>query len=140
MRKHHHIFSSLIKRAADFGAIPTAVAYPLSEVALRGASEAAHQGLIRPILVGPVPEIDDLAKKSGIDIAGFARIAAETEEEAARVAVEVCRTGKAEALMKGSLHTDHLMHAVMQDGIGLRATRRLSHVFIGSFPTIRACC
>lgn len=134
MREHHHVFSSILEKAAQFGPIVLAVAYPLSEVALRGAVEAAEHGLVIPVLVGPRASIVDLAKALAIDISGYEIVDAETDEDAARVAVELCRLGKAEALMKGSLHTDHLMHAVMRDTTGLRTTRRLSHVFVLDVP------
>jgi phosphate acetyltransferase len=134
MRKHHHIFSGMTERAAGFGPVSTAVAFPLSEVALRGAAEAAERGLIAPILVGPLAAMTDLASGLGIDITGFESLAAETDLEAARLSVDLCRSGKAEALMKGSLHTDHLMHAVMQDATGLRTGRRVSHVFVLDVP------
>jgi len=132
--RHHHIFASLITAAEKLDPVRLAVVHPLSEVALRGVCEAADHGLVVPTLIGPQRRMAEFAAGLKIDISGFALADAETEEAAAALGVEMCRTGKAEALMKGSLHTDDLMHAVMQEATGLRAKRRLSHVFIFDVP------
>ena len=135
MDRHHHVFSGLIARARAMDAVPTAVVYPLSEVALKGAIEAAEEGLIRPILVGPKQQLSGLAADLALDISGAKVIDAATDADAARAGVALCRSGEAEALMKGSLHTDHLMHAVMDDATGLRTHRRISHVFVLDVPS-----
>jgi len=135
MTRHHEIFSPLVERAEAFDPIPLAVVYPLSEVSLRGACESADRGLVMPTLVGPKAELSAFAQSLGVDIGKYPMLDAATPEAAASAGVALCRTGKAEALMKGSLHTDHLMHAVMQDDIGLRTHRRLSHVFVLDVPT-----
>ena len=132
--RHHHIFSAIIARAEDLEPVSLAVVYPLSEVSLRGACEAAELGLVRPILIGPVAELTAFADSLGLDISDYELVAADSEEAAAEAGVDLCHAGKAEALMKGSLHTDHLMHAVMKDGSGLRTARRVSHVFVLDVP------
>ncbi|MDX2483372.1 MAG: bifunctional enoyl-CoA hydratase/phosphate acetyltransferase [Pseudodonghicola sp.] len=134
MARHHHIFSDLIHRAQALDAIPVAVVYPLSEVSLRGACEAADEGLVTPTLIAPSSELSAFAASLDIDISKYEIVDASSPEAAAAVGVALCRSGKAELLMKGSLHTDHLMHAVMQDTTGLRTHRRLSHVFVLDVP------
>ncbi len=135
MARHHHIFSAIIAQAEALEPVDLAVAYPLSEVALRGAVEAFQQQLARPVLVGPDAGIRELAGNIDLDIGGIELIDAGSAEEAAEISVGLCRSGKAEALMKGSLHTDQLMHAVMRADTGLRTARRISHVFVLDVPT-----
>lgn len=135
MTRRHHVFSNIITQCKAFAPIPVAVAYPLSDVALRGAHDAAEKGLVLPTLVGPGRQIAELARSLEIDIGNYPVIDVELPDMAAEASVALCRSGKAEALMKGSLHTDLLMHAVMKADTGLRTTRRLSHVFIMDVPT-----
>ena len=134
-RTDHHVFEHLIGKCRELEAIPTAVVFPLSDVALLGASEAAEAQLIVPVLVGPRQAIESLAKQTSIDISQFELIDAEDDLDSAAKAVALCRTGRCEALMKGSLHTDHFMHAVMDTQTGLRTDRRISHVFVLDVPT-----
>jgi phosphate acetyltransferase len=135
MTRHHAVFSKVMKRARDFEPVPMAVVFPFSEVSLRGAVEAADKGLIRPLLIAPRQELFDFASGLDIDISKHEVIQAEDDLQAASAGVALCRAGKAEALMKGSLHTDHLMHAVMKDDTGLKTHRRISHVFILDVPS-----
>jgi phosphate acetyltransferase len=114
---------------------PTAVAHPCDESSLRGAVDAARMGLIAPFLVGPRARIEAVAAKEGIDIAGLAIVDAQHSHDSAEKAVALVREGKAEALMKGSLHTDELMGAVVRRDTGLRTARRVSHCFIMDVPT-----
>ena len=115
--------------------MPTAVAHPCEESALAAAVEAAAKGLIVPILVGPAAKIPELAKEKGIDIGRAQIVDAPHSHGSAAKAVELVREGKAELLMKGSLHTDELLGAVVARETGLRTGRRLSHVFIMDIPT-----
>jgi phosphotransacetylase len=115
--------------------IPTAVAHPCEESALSGAIEAAHVGIIVPILVGPRARIEATANSAGIDISGFEIVDAPHSNASAAKAVELLREAKAELLMKGSLHTDELMAAVVSREGGLRTGRRISHVFVMDVPT-----
>jgi phosphate acetyltransferase len=128
-------YERLLERCAKLPAIPTAVAYPCEESALAGAVEAGQKGLTKPILVGPKAEIEAIARKSGIDLAGTEIVEAANGRAAAAKAVELVRLGKAELLMKGSLHTDELLGAVVARETGLRTGRRISHVFIMDVPT-----
>ena len=113
---------------------PTAIAGAASAVALESARAASDEGLIEPILVGAPQEIADLAAKMDWDISQLRVVAANGEAEAARQAVALCRSGEAEALMKGQVHTDTLMRAVVNREEGLRCGLRLSHVFYMTAP------
>ena len=115
--------------------IPTAVAHPCEESALSGAVEAANLGIISPILVGPRDKIAATAKSAGIDISSFQIVDTPHSNASAAKAVELVRLAQAELLMKGSLHTDELMAAVVSREGGLRTGRRISHVFVMDVPT-----
>lgn len=130
----YHVFHKFIDRCKGLPAITTAVVWPMTDVALCGAVEAATAGLIEPILIGPDAEIKALASRLGLDIARFPILNSENEGHAAELGVSICRSGQAQAIMKGSLHTDELMKAAMQRDTGLRTSRRISHVFILDTP------
>jgi phosphate acetyltransferase len=130
----HEKYDQLIARAASAGAVTVAVAHPCDAVSLTGAVEAARKKLIHPILVGPQARIRDIAAAEGLDISAFKIIDAEHSHDSAEKAVEVVRKGEAEALMKGSLHTDELMGAVVSRATGLRTARRISHCFVMDVP------
>ncbi len=123
--------------AATHGMAPliTAVVHPVDENALRGAIEASQAGLIRPLLVGPEKKIRAAAAQAGLDISGCELIATEHSHAAAEKAVQLARDGMVEALMKGALHTQELMQAVVDKQGGLRTARRMSHVFAIDVPT-----
>jgi phosphate acetyltransferase len=129
-----HVFHQFIERCKDLPAIPTAVVWPLSDVAIRGSVEAAIEGLIEPSLIGDEEEIRALAAWLGLDISAYPILHAETETKAAELGVAMCRSGNALAMMKGSLHTDALMKVAMNRDTGLRTSRRISHVFIMDTP------
>ena len=128
-------YERLLEDAPSFAPVPTAVAYPCEKTALEGAIEAGQKGLIEPILVGPAGNIAMIAKSAGIDLGQTQVIDAPDGRAAAARAVELVRQGKAELLMKGSLHTDELLAAVVARDTGLRTGRRISHVFIMDVPT-----
>ncbi len=130
----YHVFHKFIERCKNLPAITTAVVWPMSEVAMRGAVEAAAAGLIEPTLIGPEKAMKALAAKIGADISAYPIVDAETESQSAEKAVVMCRQGNALALMKGSLHTDELLKPAMQRDTGLRTARRISHVFIMDTP------
>jgi phosphotransacetylase len=111
------------------------VAHPCEESALAGAIEAANLGLIVPILVGPRDKIEATAKSAGVDISKYEVVDTPHSHASAVKAVELLREAKAELLMKGSLHTDELMAAVVSREGGLRTGRRISHVFVMDIPT-----
>ena len=129
-----HVFHQFIERCKDLPAITTAVVWPLSEPAMQGVMEGATNDLINPVLIGPADELKALAAKLKVDISKFRIIEADSEEKAAEAGCILCRAGEAQALMKGSLHTDTLMKAAMQRETGLRTSRRVSHVFVMDTP------
>ena len=110
------------------------MAHPCDETSLRGAVEAGEAGLIKPILVGPKDKIAAVAKQFSLDLGGIEIVDVPHSQAAAEKAVELVRTGKAELLMKGSLHTDELLSEVMKRETGLRTGRRISHVFVMDVP------
>jgi phosphate acetyltransferase len=122
-------YEQLLVKCKDLDPILTAVAHPCEESALAGAIEAGELGLITPILVGPAAKIEEIAKAARIDLGDVQIIDAPHSHAAASKAVELVRQGKAELLMKGSLHTDELLGAVVARETGLRTGRRISHVF-----------
>ena len=128
-------YERLIAKAREIPPAPTAVAHPCDESSLRGALDAAAQGLITPILVGPTGRIIATAKQAGLDIAGFEIVDTPHSHASAAKAVELVHAGKAALLMKGSLHTDELLAEVTNKETGLRTGRRVSHVFIMDVPT-----
>ena len=127
-------YERLLERCAGLAPVPTAVAHPCEKSALAGAIEAARLGLIKPILVGPEARIREIADSSGIDLSGIEIIDAAHSHASAAKAVELVRQGRAELLMKGSLHSDEVLGAVVARDAGLRTGRRISHVFIMDVP------
>jgi phosphate acetyltransferase len=128
-------YELLLERCGSLEPIPTAIAHPCEKSALSGAVEAGDLGLIRPILVGPAARIEEIAKASNIHLGRAELIDSPDSHAAASKAVELVRQGKAELLMKGSLHTDELLGAVVARETGLRSGRRISHVFVMDVPT-----
>jgi phosphate acetyltransferase len=135
MERTHEKYQRLLDFCQSLPPTPTAVAHPCDESSLRSAIDAARLGLIAPILVGPRARIEGVAKQFAIDIAGVPIVDAPYSEASAARAVELVREGKAEALMKGSLHTDELMAAVVRRETGLRTARRVSHCFVMDVPS-----
>lgn len=127
-------YERLLERCASLEPVPTAVAHPCEATALAGAVEAAAKGLIAPLLVGPEAKIKATAEAAGLDLGGLEVVDVPHSHAAATRAVELVREGRAEILMKGSLHTDELMSAVVSRD-GLRTGRRISHAFIMDVPT-----
>ncbi len=128
-------YERLLERCRSLEPVPTAVAYPCEESALAGAVEAGQKKLIVPILVGPAAEIAKTARSAKIDLGDLEILDVPESHAAASKAVELVRKGEAELLMKGSLHTDELMAAVVSREGGLRTARRISHVFVMDVPT-----
>jgi phosphate acetyltransferase len=131
----HEKYQGLLDSCRSLPPTPTAVAHPCDQSSLEGAVDAARLGLISPILVGPRSRIEAVARQYAIDIAGLPIVDAPFSDVSAEQAVEIVREGKAEALMKGSLHTDELMGAVVKRDTGLRTARRVSHCFVMDVPT-----
>ena len=126
----HDKYLRLIDAARKLPPVVTAVAHPCDEVSLGGAVEAWKLGLIEPVLVGPRARILEVAERHGIDIAGLPIVEAAHSHDSAAKAVALVREAKAGALMKGSLHTDELMGAVVARDGGIRTERRISHCFV----------
>jgi phosphate acetyltransferase len=127
-------YERLLRVAQSLPPVTTVVAHPCDEVSLKGAVEAARLGLIAPILVAPPDRIPDVAARAELDISGFPLKESTHSHDSAEKAVALVREGKAEALMKGSLHTDELMAAVVARDTGIRTARRISHCFVMDVP------
>jgi len=130
----HEKYERLIKAAQAQEVIKVAVVHPCDDVSLESAVEAARLGLIGPILVGPEARILATATRAGLDIGAMEIVASEHSVDSAVKAVELVTTGRVEGLMKGSLHTDELMAAVVSRQAGIRTARRISHCFIMDVP------
>jgi phosphotransacetylase len=128
-------YERLLEKCKSLEPIPTAVAHPCEVTALSGAVEAAKLGLITPILVGPIEKIAKTAEAAGVDVSRFQIIDSPHSSASAALAVGLLREGKAELLMKGSLHSDELLGAVVSREAGMRTGRRISHLFIMDVPT-----
>jgi phosphate acetyltransferase len=128
-------YEQLLERCRGLAPIPTAVAWPCDQTSLAGAIDAAAQGLITPILVGPAAKIAEVAKTHKIELGRTEIVDVDESHAAAARAAQLVREGKAELLMKGSLHSDEILGAVVAKESGLRAGRRLSHVFLMDVPT-----
>ncbi|HJW26115.1 MAG TPA: bifunctional enoyl-CoA hydratase/phosphate acetyltransferase [Rhodocyclaceae bacterium] len=128
-------YQHLLSRTRGLEPIPTAVAHPCDRESLKGPVMAFQEGIIEPILVGPEAKIRSVAEENGLDLSGIRIVNAKHSHDSAAIAVSLVRNGDAEALMKGSLHTDELMGEVVSRANGLRTSRRISHVFLMDVPT-----
>jgi phosphate acetyltransferase len=127
-------YDRLIAEARGVAPASTLVVHPCDEPSLKGATEAARGGIIKPVLVGPEAKIRSLAESHGIDLGDIQIVDEPHSHAAAERAVAMIREGRGELLMKGSLHTDELMRAVTASATGLRTDRRISHVFVMDVP------
>ena len=134
-RRPNENYERLLARAKALPAVPTAVVHPCDASSLTGAVDAAKMGLIVPILVGPPERIRAAASQANLDISGYEIVAAPHSNASATQAVALVREGRAQCLMKGSLHTDELMAAVVAREGGLRTARRISHCFVMDVPS-----
>ena len=130
----HERYDRLVHAAQQLPPVTTAVAHPCDRISIEGVVEAARLGLIAPILVGPPARIREAAQQAEADISSFPHEELAHSHDSAAKAVELVRQGKAEALMKGSLHTDELMGAVVARETGIRTARRISHCFVMDVP------
>jgi phosphate acetyltransferase len=128
-------FAKLFKRCESIPPVSCAIVHPCDRDSLQGPIEAARRGLIVPVLVGPAAKIRAVAAAASIDLSPYRVVDVEHSHAAAAKAVELARAGQVDALMKGSLHTDELMGAVVSGAKGLRTARRISHVFVLDVPT-----
>ncbi|TDQ82970.1 phosphate acetyltransferase [Dongia mobilis] len=134
IERPHDKYEKLLAAARGMGVMPTAVVHPCDPVSLESALAAAESNLIAPVLVGPEAKIRATADKAGCDIAGLPLVDAAHSHDAAARAVALVREGSVQALMKGSLHTDELMGAVVARDTGIRTARRISHCFVMDIP------
>jgi phosphate acetyltransferase len=132
--RHNDAFARLLKRCEQLPPVSCAVVHPCDPDSLLGALEAAKRGLIAPVLVGPEAKIRAVAQAEGVDLSPYRMVSTEHSHAAAETAVALARAGEVESLMKGSLHTDELMAAVVPSATGLRTARRISHVFVMDVP------
>ena len=128
-------YAKLLRKCEGMPAVACAVAHPCDRDSLLGPIEAAKLGLINPVLVGPEDKIRAVAKAEGVDLSPYRIVPTDHSHASAEKAVALVRAGEVEALMKGSLHTDVLMYAVVSSATGLRTSRRISHVFLMDVPT-----
>ena len=136
MSEHKYIkYERLVEVAKRVTTVSTAVAHPCDEASLTAALDAAKFNLIAPILVGPAARIRAVADKAGVDVSQYEIVDTPHSNASAAEAVRLVREGKAECLMKGSLHTDELMGAVVSREGGLRTARRISHCFVMDVPS-----
>jgi phosphate acetyltransferase len=133
--RQHEKYERLVAATKSLQPLKTAVAHPCDESSLRGALEAAEAGMIIPILVGPSAKILSVAKSLDLNLQDIEIVDAPHSQAAAEKAVEIVRTGAADLLMKGSLHSDEILGAVAKRDTGLRTGRRISHVFVMDVPT-----
>ncbi len=128
-------FAELLKRCEKLAPVTCVIAHPCDRDSLLGPLEAAKLGLIEPILVGPEAKIKAIADSEKISLSGYRIVSTEHARASAEKAVALVRAGEGESLMKGSLHTDVLMGAVVSSSAGLRTSRRISHAFLMDVPS-----
>jgi phosphate acetyltransferase len=133
--RRNDAFTRLMQRCERMSPVTCAVVHPCDGDSLLGPIEAAKRGLIIPILVGPAEKIRALADAERVDLSPYRIVATEHSHAAAARAVAMARAGEVESLMKGSLHTDELLKAVVPSATGLRTSRRISHAFLLDVPT-----
>jgi len=136
MKAGHRNFEDLVSACRDIAPLPTAVVHPCDEPSLRGAIDAMKTGLILPTLVGPEKRMLAVAREAGLSLAGIPVVHSPHSHASASIAVRLVREGGAAMLMKGSLHTDELMSAVISPAEGLRTARRISHCYIMDVPSL----
>ena len=128
-------FARLFKACEKLAPVPCAIVHPCDRDSLLGPIEAAKRKIIAPVLIGPEERIRKVAQAEGVDLRPYRLVAVPHSQAAAEKAVELARAGEVEALMKGSLHTDELMGAVVPSAAGMRTSRRISHVFVMEVPS-----
>lgn len=134
--RDHDRYDALMAKAREGGAaLATALVHPCSAASLKAGIDAARAGLITPVLVGPATRIRAAATQAGIDIAAFELIDCPHSHSAAAKAVELVHAGRVQLVMKGALHTDELLGAVVDGKTGLRTERRISHAYLMDVPT-----
>ncbi|WP_206020419.1 bifunctional enoyl-CoA hydratase/phosphate acetyltransferase [Rhodovarius crocodyli] len=134
LRRHGH-YDALLKQAAALPPAPAAIVHPCSAAAILGAVEVREAGLLEPVLVGPVARIRAAAEEARVSLEGIRIEDVPHSHAAAERAVALAAAGEVATLVKGSLHTDELLEAVLAKDGGLRTARRLSHAYVMDVPT-----
>jgi phosphotransacetylase/acyl dehydratase len=132
LHEHGAHYQKLLETTKDISPIRVAVVHPCDEISLMGAMKAMNEGVIEPILIGPINKIKTVAKQAGCSLAGIKII---DTHAAAIIAIEEVKKNNVDAIMKGKLHTDELMEAIVNKKNGLQAERRMSHIFALDIPT-----
>lgn len=131
----HPRLDRIIAEACKLGPVRVAVTYPCSASSIEAALTAERLGLIKPVLVGPRARIEAIARDKGLDLAAMDIVAtSEDPADAANASMTLCSEGRAQLIMKGSLHSDELLGVVLGRDGGLRTRRRTSHVFVFDLP------
>lgn len=133
---HKDHFARLIDAARQLPALKTAVVCPEDANSMGGLALSAREGLIEPVLVGDAQRMARIATELGIDITGWRQLHESDPRAAAAAAVAMARSGEVGAVMKGAIHSDELLAAVVNKERGLRGHRRLSHVFVMDAPML----
>lgn len=133
-RKAGRLLDALLKQARARTPVRAAIIHPVTAQVLEGVAEAVRHGLIKPVLVGPAHRIDEAAASAGIDIASYERVDTEHSTAAAEAGVLMARRQEVAMIVKGSLHTDELMAAILDRDKGIRTDRRMSHAFVIDSP------
>jgi len=133
--RRNDAFALLLRKCEGIPPVPCAIAHPCDRDSLLGPIEAARRNLIVPVLVGPEAKIRAVADAEGVDLSPYRIVSTEHSHASAEQAVAMARAGEVAAVMKGSLHTDELMAAVVPSATGLRTARRISHVFVMDVPS-----
>ena len=132
--RRHDRYDAFIERAKASPTVRAAIVHPCSVAAINGAVEVREEDLLDPVLIGPRAKIEAVAAEAGVSLDGFEIISTEHSHAAAAKAVELATQGEVHALVKGSLHTDELLGAVVAHESGLRTERRISHVYVMDIP------
>ncbi|MEO1722238.1 MAG: bifunctional enoyl-CoA hydratase/phosphate acetyltransferase [Pseudomonadota bacterium] len=135
MHQRGGAYDKLLAKAKQAPPLRTAIVHPCDTDSLEAALKVRDIGLVEPILVGPTARIQAAAEEAGLDLAGVEIVDAEHSHASAERAVALVRDNRARALMKGALHTDEIMSAVVSKATGLRTERRMSHVYVMDVPT-----
>lgn len=132
--RHHDRYRELIDACAGMNPLKTAIVHPVKAQSIRAIAEAVQENLIEPVLVGPEARIRAAADEAEIDISPYQIVDTEHSHAAAAEAVRMAAVGRVQALMKGALHTDELLSALVASSSGLRTERRISHAYVMDVP------
>ncbi len=131
----HRHYEAFISEALHQPALKTGIVHPCTPDTIKAAIDARDQGLLIPVLIGPLAKIQRAADEAGVSLAGIEIESVEHSHAAADLAVKMAASGRVNALMKGSLHTDELMSAVVDVNSGIRTDHRISHIYAMDIPT-----